>query len=246
MLGWRAKLGLLVPSGNQVVEPELMRVAPEGVTVHSTRITNYLDTPEELAAMKDEVPAAARLLGHAEVAAIAFACTGGSLLQGAGYDRTISALIKESSGGIPATTTSTAVVEALRHLGVRRLIVVTPYQPWLNKRVAAFLQAADLEVVRIEGIPNPSGLQTATAVSSISPNVTAAFTRSVAAGQHFDALFISCTSLRTVEAIEQLEHDLGAPVVSSNQATLWALLRLAGVRSREGGLGRLFQDTVAG
>ncbi len=245
MLGWRAKLGLLVPSGNQVVEPELMRIAPEGVTLHGTRITNYLDTPEELAAMRNEVPSAARLLAHAEVAAIAFACTGGSLLEGAGYDRTITALIEEASGGIPATTTSTAVVEALRHLGVRRLIVVTPYQLWLNERVAAFLEAADFEVARIDGIPNPPELRSATAISSIPPDVTAGFARSIAAGQRYDGIFISCTSLRTVEAIEPLEHDLGVPVVSSNQATLWALLRLAGVRTAVSGLGRLVQVGVA-
>lgn len=239
MLGWRAKLGLLVPSGNQVIEPELNRVAPEGVAFYCTRITNHLDTPDELTAMREEVPAAARLLAHAEVHAMAFGCTGGSLLHGLGYDQTIVQAMEQASGSIPATTTSTAVIQAVRHLGIRRLVVVTPYKPWLNDRVAAFLAQSGFEVVRIAGMER---LDTVTELSSVPPQAVYAFARRVAAGAEIDGLFISCTSFRTAGAIDALEQDLGVPVVSSNQATFWALLRLAGVRAQVQGFGRLLRE----
>jgi maleate isomerase len=217
---------------------------PDGVAFHCTRITNYLDTPDELAAMKDEVPAAARLLAHAEVHAMAFACTGGSLLQGLGYDETIIKAMEQATGGrIPATTTSTAVVQAMRHLGIRRLAVVTPYKEWLNDRVVTFLTESGFEVARIAGM---GGLDTATALSSVPPQAVYVFARRVADGAEFDGLFISCTSFRTAGAVDALEDDLGVPVVSSNQATLWALFRLAGVRARVPGFGQLLQaDAVS-
>jgi maleate isomerase len=237
MLDWRARIGLLVPSGNQTIEPELYRYAPPGVAFHFTRIANYLDTEEELAAMADAAPGAATLLVHAGVNLIVFACTAASLLYGRGYDSKVAARIAHVTA-IPVTTTSTAVVAALRAVNAQRLMVLTPYADWLNVRVSGFFEAEGFSVAGVCTIPEAT---TPAAIASISPNAIYRAARKLDV-QTFDGLFLSCTDLRALEVIAPLEADLGRPVVSSNQATLWHCLRLVGIHDRLGRLGRLLDD----
>lgn len=234
----KTRLGVIVPSGNTLLEPELTGLDLDGVSFHFSRICNYQDTEEELAAMLDEAPYAAELLSHAGVSAVAFGCTGGSFLKGHGYDEQVKARIEERAS-VPATTTSSAVVAALNALGAKRVTLLTPYQEWLTERGERFLESRGFEVLARDylSITDPLAM-----VEMPGEEIANWAAPKVAEGS--DALFISCTCFRGMEAIQQLEDELGMPVVTSNQATVWQLLNMVGRAPLLPGFGRLLDGTV--
>ncbi len=236
MLGWRARLGIMLPSVNTTTEPEFYRMAPPGVTCHFARMEFERTEPKYYEGMVEDVPPLVRKLAHARVDAIAFGCTSGSLYGGLGYDRKIIDMIREVAD-LPVTTTSTALVEALSELKVRKIAVATPYQDWINDLEKKFLEGYGLEVLSMGGL----GL-TGFDVCELKPEEFYRFAKGLAR-PGMDALFMSCMGLRTLEIIPILERDLGCPVLSSNQVTMWALLRLAGVR--EPGLEKWFGSLMA-
>ncbi len=233
MIGWRARLGVLVPSANIVMEPEIYRMIPEGVTAHFARVWITEDTPEELTNMIDHVPRASTELSHALVDVYGFGCTSGSLVQGLGYDQKIIAKINAVTGK-PATTTSTACIQAFKALGVKRISLVTPYEEWLNLKEKKFFEDNGIEVLAMKGL----GLRDAEAIASVDPGHIYRMAREIDRKKS-DGIFISCTDFQAVPALQAIEDDLGKPVFSSNQVTLWAMLKLAGVRIPVPGYGRL-------
>lgn len=217
---WTHRLGFLVPSVNAVIERDLRLCLPESVSAHAARMAITRDTPEQLAALAAAVPEAARLLAHAACDSIVFACTSGSLYHGPGYDTEITERITGASG-LPASTTSTAVVAALTSLGLTRVVLVTPYEPWLDELVVGFLGAHGIEVTATAGPALPDPLDTA----SVPPTAIADAVTDLGPAE---GIFISCTAFRGLEAAGLLRDRFGVPVVSSNEATCWEGLRLAG------------------
>jgi len=236
MIGWRARLGILVPSANIVMEPDMYRMIPAGVSAHFARVWITEDTPEELEKMIEHVPRASVELSHALVDVYAFGCTSGSLVKGINYDQEIIARIVEQTGR-PATTTATACIQAFKKLGIRRISLATPYETWLNEKEKRFFKGNGVEVLAMEGL----GLPEAEAIAAVDPGRIFRMARAVDRPEA-DAVFISCTDFRAAEAIHALEQDLKKPVLTSNQVTLWALLRMAGVRSPIRGYGQLLED----
>lgn len=147
----RRKLGVLVPSSNVTMEYEMPMMAPPGVSFHFSRIPQTEDTEEQLAAMIDYIPEKSKLLAHARVDAIAFGCTSGSFIKGMGYDKRVIEAIKNSTG-IMATTTTTAVVEALKITGLKRLSVGAPYLDSIMDKLKDLLEKNGFEVVKIKGL----------------------------------------------------------------------------------------------
>jgi len=233
MENWERKLGLIVPSWNTVMEYEMQRMAGGAMSVHTQRISHTADTEENLMWMGTQVPAAAQLLAHAKVGVICYGCTAGGFLKGPQYDREIGDQIKAATG-IPGATSASAITDALRALGVTRVSVATAYEPWLNEKVKQYLEAAGFEVLAIQGF----GTQ---AHAAVTPDRVAALAKDVDR-PGAQAVFISCSNLRTLEIIESLERDLGKPVVTSNQGSMWKMLRLVGDRRAVPGAGRLFRD----
>lgn len=227
---WRAKLGLILPSWNTVMEFESQRMAPPGVSIHSARIPHTADTEANLLWMGDQVPAAAHLLAHAKVSALCYGCTAGGFLKGPASDEALAAAVTRSTG-IPATVTSAAVVEGLRRLGVRRVSVASPYEAWLNAKLQAYLEASGFQVIAIAGFGTQEH-------GRCTPEETFRLAQGVDR-PGADGIFISCTNFRTLEIVERLERERGKPVVSSNTASMWKLLRLAGVADPVPGFGRL-------
>ena len=230
------RLGIIVPSGNTLLETELCSLPINGVSFHFTRVVNYLDTEEELAAMADQAPKAAELLSHAKVQAIAFGCTSGSFLYGKGYDLK---LVKKMASRVtvPCITTATAVIKGLREMKINKVMLLTPYEQWLTQRGVEFLNANNFEVIGSEHL-NLTDSQDLVNVTS-EQIVQWAKTK---IRQNCDGVFISCTCFRGMGAAEQLEKDLGIPVVTSNQATVWYLLQLSGYSSPVTGYGALLRE----
>ncbi|MFW6000527.1 MAG: maleate cis-trans isomerase, partial [Halorubrum sp.] len=228
-------LGAVVPSSNTAVEAEFGEVAPEGVTVHAGRMRLDAVTAAALDAMADDAERAARLLGDAAVDAVAYACTTGSLLHGPGFDAELEAALADAAGA-PAVATARSVDRALEALSVERVAVATPYVADLNEREREYLDALGYDPVVVDG----RGLDENTAIGALDAGDAYRQARAVAADADVDAVFVSCTNYRTLSAIPALEADLGVPVVTSNQATLWDLLGVAGVDAD--GPGSLFDN----
>jgi len=236
MIGWRARLGILVPSANIVMEPDIYRMIPEGVTAHFARVWITEDTPEELDKMIDYVPRASIELSHALVDVYGFGCTSGSLVRGLGYDQEIISKIEEETGK-PATATASACIQAFKAQGIEKISLATPYEKWLNEKERLFFEGNGIEVVAMDGMELPE----AEAIASVDPGRIYRMAKD-ADRPEANAVFISCTDFRGAEIIHVLEQDLGKPVFSSNQVTLWAMLKLAGVKSPIHGYGRLLES----
>ncbi len=219
------RLGLILPSSNTTAEIEFSRHLPGNVSLHSSRIRLIDTTAEELARMSEEVEASAALLATAAVDVICYACTTGSLLKGRDFERDLESRIGTISG-VATVTTAAAVVEALRTMRILRLAVATPYIDELNRKEGDYLKAAGFDVLRIVGLGIRSNLE----IGRCSPSRVYELGREVSEAEPgADGLFLSCTNLPTFEILEKLSTDIGKPVISSNQASLWMSLRQLGV-----------------
>lgn len=219
-LQWTKRLGFLVPSANAVLERDSRLALPASASAHFARMPITRDDPEQLAGLAAAAPDAAALLAHAGCEAIVFACTSGSLYEGPGYDADIAQRVNQISG-VPSSTTATAVIAALRSLDMRRVVLVSPYEAWLDARVVAFLAAHGVEVTAAAGPSLPDPRQT----EAVTPEDIAAAVEDPGTA---DGIFISCTAFRGLEAADLLRERFGLPVVSSNEATFWEALRLVG------------------
>lgn len=236
VLGWRARVGVIVPSTNLLVETALPRLAPEGVTFHAARLTlTGAADVQGVQQMAAQVLDAARDLATARVDLIAYCCTAGSFVQGPAHDREVAAEIHQATG-VRALTTMSAIVEALRHLGIRRPVVVSPYTDELEKLEARYLEGEGFELCGsvAMGIADPVGLHDPT------PGQIYRIARG-AWVDRADGLLMSCIALRSHAVAGALERDLGRPVVTSLTATLWAILRAVGVGEPVRGYGRLLE-----
>jgi len=237
----RTRIGVMVPSTNTTFEADFQLVAPRDVTIHGQRmwLTNDAEGQAGMDRMNGEIETGAKYLATASVNVIAYGCTTGSFYRGPGYDREMLATISKAAG-VPAVAAAPAVVDALRHFGARRVSVATPYPDWNNQRLRAYLEASGFEVLNVEGEPHAaaSGNQ---GINDHDPEEVVAFASRVCRPEA-DALLCSCTAWRSVEAVAELERRTGKPVVTSNQASIWAAFRALGLATPIKGYGRLLEQ----
>jgi maleate isomerase len=146
-------------------------------------------------------------------------------------------VIEQIRRGAPwaeATTLATGVVEGLRALKARRIVVATPCLDEINALEARFLATRGFDVLDIQGLNIVDGVQ----MGLIAPEYLVEFALSVDQPEA-DAIFVSCGGMRTIDVIDEIEQKAGKPVVASNQAMLWDYLRRAGIDDRIVGYGRL-------
>jgi len=237
----KTRIGVIYPSDG-VQDDEFWRCVPSFVSVHVTRTLSSLDqrgggSYEDAHARTAEAPhidQAADSFALIEPAAVAYACTAVSFAKGVGYDEVLCRRIQEASGS-PATTTTSAMVAALRALGARRVAVAAPYVNVVCERLQRFLEGSGFEVVSLANL-NLKGME----ITRVTPDEVYALGKRADRAEA-DVLFLSCTNLRTLEVLEALERDLGKPVASSNLVTMWHALRLARLTPRLDGLGALYR-----
>ncbi|MCH9674454.1 MAG: aspartate/glutamate racemase family protein, partial [Gammaproteobacteria bacterium] len=224
MHGWRARIGLLVPAINTIMEPEMWRTAPPHVTIHSARIAGGREgTPDELQSMEVESQHACARVAMTEPHAIVYACTSGSFFEGRQWNERIGAKLTEIAG-VPAITTAGAMAAALTARKVRRVAVVTPYVELTNARLTAFLAEHQIEVTRLGTFDMLDMFDHA----KIQPHDVYEQVKKTITGDE-DAVFIACTQVRALEVVELLERDLNIPVMSAVQATIWQTYRTLGI-----------------
>ena len=227
-----ARLGLLVPSSNTSVETEFHRTLPDAVTLHVGRLFLTQVTPESVRRIVADMEGQAKLLASADVDLIVLGATLPSLLNGLGYDQQLIGTI-EAATGKPATTTTTALVKALRRMDVRRVVMGAAYDDTMNGVACNFLQASGFEVLETASLGYVDNLQIGRLPSETAYELGCRIARPDA-----DAIVLACTNWMTLDVIERIEATTGKPVITTTQATLWAALGLLGVEPRAG-FGRL-------
>ena len=230
------RIGLMVPSSNTTVEPEFYRALPRGVTLHTARLYLTRIAPEAILGMVEDMEKQAKLLASADVDVIVLGATAPSFLKGLGYDREIIQRI-EAAAGRKATTTSTALIEAIRHFGVKRVVLGSAYDEKVNGIARSFLEASGLEVTGMEGLALVDNLVVGRLSSDTAYDLAMKVDRPDA-----EAIVLACTNWQTMDAIERIERETGKPVISTTQASIWAALRAIGWTEPVSGYGRLLRE----
>jgi maleate isomerase len=231
--GSALRAGVLVPSGNSVAEPELRAMLPPEVSLMVTRLALRGSSKPELMQMLDQLEAASSLLADAQVDVIVFHCTAVST-----FAPELAGGIRErirAASGIDCFTTADAIVEALRHLGAKRVSLLTPYIGEVHDREIAFLEANGFE---IDGSAH-LGINTNKEMATLAPEAILEWADGkISPGA--DACLLSCTAIKSAPVIAPLERASGVPVLTSNQCMAWHLLRSSGIGGAAGDYGRLF------
>lgn len=260
--GYRAKIGLIVVGPNLNPTPEICRMIPDFVQVRETRI--HMDpvvNVEECSKLSEPLGNAAKLLAEGlsspiigNRSAIAFACTAGSLVGGPGWDKKEIAMMENAtdgfactraipamesqSSGIPCTTTATAAEEAMRFMGFKKIVISGPYIEEINAVFRVFYEDSGFEVLNVTGL----GIEDLYEMGATKPSQ--AYQAAMdAVVPEADGIFITCTNFRCSDVIEEIERDSGKPVVTSNQATAWHLMKLLGINDVIEGYGQLLRKT---
>jgi maleate isomerase len=237
MIGWRARLGFLVPPGNPTVETEMIELAPEGVSLHFQRMVargvgGSLDGQSERNQMMiDHLGDSIELLAMVNPDVIVIAHTATSYHLGREREAALLAQLQEASG-IRIVTAFGAVSQALRRLDVKRLALGAPYSPEVTLQGKAHLEAHGFEVVSFANLPDVTNIYDETAERAY--RLARTVDRDTA-----QAVFLTGTGMPTLPVLQPLEQDLGKPVISSASAMMWQALRSAGVRQPIPGYGRL-------
>jgi maleate isomerase len=237
MIGWRARLGFLVPPGNPTVETEMIALAPEGVSVHFHRMTargatGSLDGQDERNRMMvANIDESVELLAMVEPDVITIAHTATSYHLGRQREAELLARLQKSTGK-QVVTAFASVLNALERLNIRRLALGTPYSPETTLQGKTHLEEHGLEIVNFTNLPGVTNIYDETAERAY--QLARLVDRAEA-----EAVFLSGTGLPTLPVLELLEQDLGKPVISSASAMMWHALRVAGVRQLIPGYGRL-------
>jgi len=231
------RIGVLYPSCG-FLEHEIQKMLPDGVSLHVTRVPMKTAAYEHILHMADNIEEAATLLADAKVNIIAFACTAGSFIKGEGYDQEIIDRITRATG-LPATTMTTAVVAGLKALGIRKLVMITPYVERMNKIEKAVLGSAGFQVLAYRGL----GLDDVFKQYEVEPSRWYELVKEMKHPQA-DGYFLSCGGIRAVDIIEQAEKAVGKPVVTSYQALVWHCLRKIGLQEPVKGFGRLLRTPL--
>lgn len=220
-------VGVIAPY-DFALDRELWRWVPEAINLLLTRTPHHVlpvsVAQAETVSDAPVITACALTLVETSPDVVAYACTSGSFVRGLKGEAALCRAIE--AAGVPrALTTSGALVQAVGALGIRRLAVATPYDDAVTALLSAFLAEAGVQVVsgaaaglteRIWALPYPE----------VARLWRSALPASGTAG--VDAVFMSCTNVPTLDLVEPLEAELGIPVLSANQVTLWAALAAVG------------------
>ncbi len=233
------RIGLLLPSSNSTQEPEFYRILPDGITLHTTRLKLTHVEADSTLRIAQEIETEAKKLADADVDVVVLAATAPSSRKGIGYDQELIKKMSDASGK-PATTASTALLGALRELGVRRLVIAAPWSTAVNETVAAFIKANGFEVLAHKAMEHVANLEIGVLPAQTAYDLGRAVDRSDA-----DAVMLACGNWRTFPIIDRLERDLGKPVLATNQVSLWGVLRILGGVSTIANCGVLMREHLA-
>lgn len=221
------RLGLIVLQVDETIEQDFRRLFPPHIArLHVTRVPSGAElTPDTIAAMERALPDAARLLPAAQALdVVGYACTSGTTLIGAGRVRE---LVTRAASTRAVTDPLTAALAQCHSLGVARLGIISPYIASVAEPIRAAFEAGGIAVPDTLSF----GEQVEARVARIAPASIAEAARALVRRSKLDAVFLSCTNLRTLDLLAPLTQELGLPVLSSNQCLAAHMAALAGIAS---------------
>jgi maleate isomerase len=247
---WRGRIGLLTPHFDLIPELEFSAMAPDGVSVHAARVLFGVSAgatvvgADAARAMAEPpyVDDAAEQLAAGPIDVVVFGFTSSSYLSGAHADVALKERLETRTSGIPVVIPCSAAVAALRQLGVDRMALVNP--PWFPKSTdelgAKYFQDEGIDVVyhapaEIEFGELPSGqigIMRSAVYEWVRANVP----------ERAGAVFIGGNGFRAIDTIEDLEKELGLPVLTANQVALWQALNLCDIQLPVSGYGQIFEE----
>jgi maleate isomerase len=230
-----ARVGIIIPSSNRMVEQEVVRYFPRDVQSHIMRLRMTMSHHRPLPELLPRVTEAAATLADARCGVVIFHCTGNAMQGGlAGEAQLREALSAGTGTSAQVATTATAVCNALRAVSARRIVLFTPSSEATTTSEADYLRAAGFEVVATHALALGGSDEFCRAPSSFWYDTV------VKARQDTDAYFVSCANIACFDIIDRLERTVGRPVVTSNQAVLWEAVRRARSQAKIERLGALF------
>ncbi len=233
--GERLRIGMILPNRNVVAEADVQAMLPAGVSLHTTRLKLHGTSAADIKEMSDGAESAAQLLGAAPIDIIVFHCTAVSTSDPAMGDQLVKRI--ETVANKKAIATSQGLVAALNTLRAKRIVMLTPYPQAVNDAEVRFLNHFGFNVLHEIGLNLPPTVSTA----SVTPEEW--FEKAIRMKhKEADAYFLSCTNIRVLTIIEDLERHLEAPVITSNQAMMWHCLRQSGVDDAVLGYGKLLSQ----
>ena len=239
-IGTRATLGVIVLETDETLEPEFSQMmAHEGVALYHSRIPMVPEIrPETLARMQADLPASAKLLPSSlNFDVIGYGCTSASTVIGS---EKVARAVQTILPNAKVTDPLAAIIAAGRALGAARLGFLTPYLPEVSAQMRQKLEDAGFAIAGFGSFEEMDDR----VVARISETSISEAAKRVAKEDDCDAIVISCTNLRCLRVIPEVEEATGVPVISSNQALAWHMLRLAGVDSPMPQFGKLFSRTL--
>ena len=235
------KLGLIVLQADQTIENELRKIIPNQCDLHHSRIPSEPQvTPETLKQMTKDLPAASSLFPtNLNLDVIAYACTSGATIIGPSK---VENIIRKVHKSVEVTDPISATYDALQILKAKRIGFVSPYIMSVSREIRNYFISKGFEI--------PSAIsfdqESESVVASINEGDTLKAIETVAS-EEVDAVFVSCTNLKSFSILDEAERVTGKPVLSSNQALAWSMLRKANVSLSASDLkkcpGKIFTQT---
>lgn len=238
----RGTIGLIVLATDYTIEHEWRQLfsAIDGVALYQSRIYNENTiTPETLRAMAPRISECAKVITpDTGVDVIAYGCTSASMAIG---EEKVFEHIRSARPGSKCTTPITAAFAAFDAFKAKRIGVLTPYTAEVNKIVGEYIAARGFQVPVFGSFNEGKD----TVVARITPESIEKAVREIIKHTEVDAVFVSCTSVRLMQACASLEKSLNIPLTSSNHAMAWHALRLAGIDDSLGQFGSLYDLPLA-
>ena len=234
-VGSIARFGLLTPAFDPVPESEAWAMAPQGVSIHASRMRWQRGDPRS-SAESPHVDSAVELLADVKPRAIMYGFTSSSYMLGVAGDETFRSRLERVAAGVPVILAAQAAAAALRIVNVRRVAIVHP--PWFSEEVSekgrAYFEGQGFAVVscaRLLPLRDFQEVPPAEVYDHVATTVP----------REAEAVLIAGNGLRAVGVIQALEERLGRPVLTANQVTFWAALKTVGSAPQITQFGRLFK-----
>ena len=237
----RAGIGVIVLASDQSLEAEFRKIMDiPGVGLYHARIFNAnVITPETLKAMEAGLKdATALILPGVPLDVVAFGCTSGAMIIG---EERVAELIREVRPGVACTSPMQATLAAFKALGLGSVAMITPYIESIDRAMRDYIEADGVGVPVMGSFNEINDNK----VGKISPASVKAAVLELGGSDLVDGAFVSCSSIRTLEIVGEIEAALDKPLVSSNIAMAWHCLLLAGIEDVLPQFGRLFTKGLA-
>lgn len=235
MYGWRVRVGHVAPSRGDTLVYEFYQMMPPGfMMLNSTgTIRQLVDADLERQLQSIEVAAADLVDNKCDSVIIG----GSPLFTKLGYGSDIEMGKRLSDKyGVPVSPGITGEIQALKSLGIEKLVVATPHEDTLNERMKAFLEASGFKVLCIQGY----GVRKNADITDMDEHAAYKIAKRLyESAPDADGVFVPCPRWPTITDVDLLEHEIGKPVITSSQAYIWYALKMAKVKQEISGYGRL-------